>query len=137
MPMTSPVRALLAGIVLPMAACVSGYSGTPTSPSACSADVVPALALDVRDSVTQKASASGVFVTGMVSGKQGTYVLGQPLDSDSLTIWIGTISGTYNVQLHKGGYQTETKSGIVVPPADSLDCHPRTITVDVNLQPTS
>lgn len=136
-PMTAVRRVLLLGAVVPVAACVSGYSGTPTSPSACTTDIVPALALAVRDAVTQKSIASGVFVTGLVSGKQGTYTLGQPLASDTLNIWIGTISGTYSVQLQKGGYQTAAKTGIVVPSADSLDCHPKTVTVDVNLQPTS
>ena len=137
MAMTSPGRALLAGIIMPMAACVSGYSGAPTSPSQCTPDIVPALALAVRDAATQKPIAAGVFVTGLVSGKKGTYTLGQPLGSDSLTIWIGTTSGTYSVQLQKGGYQTVAKSGIVVAAADSLDCHPKTVTVDIDLQPTT
>lgn len=128
---------LLLGAVVPMAACVSGYSDTPTSPSGCTADVVPALALAVRDSATQKGIALGVLVTGIVNGKHGTYMLGQPIDADSLTIFLGTISGTYNVTLQKSGYQTTSKTGIVVPPADSLDCHPRTISLDVLMQPTS
>lgn len=133
--MTALRRVLLAGAVVPMFACIEGASNT-TAPSACTPDIVPALALAVRDAATQKPIASGVFVTGLVSGKQGTYTLGQPLGSDTLDIWIGTISGTYNVQLQKGGYQTAAKTGIVVPSADSLDCHPATVTVDVNMQPT-
>jgi len=133
--MTALRRVLLVAAVVPMFACIQGASNA-TGPSACTANIVPALALAVRDSVTQKPIASGVFVSGLVSGKQGTYVLGQPLASDTLTIWLGTISGTYNVQLQKGGYQTVAKTGIVVPSADSLDCHPQTVSLDINLQPT-
>lgn len=140
--MTSPKRALALAAVLPLAslaACVQGYSATtgPSNPSGCSSTVVPALALVVRDSVTQKGIASGTLVSGMVSGKQGTYVLSQPLATDSLTIELGTISGTYNVALHRAGYSDVAKNGIVVPSADSLDCHPQTVTVNIAMQPTS
>ena len=139
---TSPVkRALLFALVAPLAglaACVQGYSTTaPSTPSGCTTEIVPALALAVRDSVTHQATASGILVGGSVSGKQGNYAITAPLASDTLTLWIGTISGTYNVSLHKAGYRDVTKSGIVVPSADSLDCHPQTVSLDVLLQPTS
>lgn len=126
--------ALVAPLVS-VASCVQGYSAdTPTAPSGCSSDVVPALAIAVRDSVTQKPIASGVYITGMVAGKQGTYGVSMPVAQDSLTIYFGTISGTYNFTMQKAGYQSVTRTGIVVSPADSLDCHPNTVPVTVLMQ---
>lgn len=131
-------RALLLGALVPLAACVQGYSpDTPTAPSGCSTNVVPALAIAVRDSVTQKAIASGVFITGTVVGHQGTYAVNSPIDQDSLTIYFGTISGTYSFAMQKAGYRPVSKTGVVVQPADSLDCHPNTVSLTVLMQPGS
>lgn len=138
---SSSRRVLALALVVPLigiAGCVSGYTpDSPTAPSGCPTNVVPALAIEVRDSVTQAAIASGVHISGMVVGQRGTYALTTPVDQDSLTINFGTISGTYSFALHRSGYQDVSRTGVVVQPADSLDCHPNTVSLAIRMQPTS
>jgi hypothetical protein len=39
--------------------------------------------------------------------------------------------------MNRPGYAELVKNGIVVPPADPHDCHPRELPLDVSLQPNS
>jgi len=120
-----------------LTACSASNAVDATDPPACTASLVPAIVLSVRDAQTQAPAATGVVVDVQHTNSSGVTLQEQAGRSDSLHIWIGASSGTFNLILKKAGYSDLLKNGIVVPAADSLDCHPKTVSLDVLLQPGS
>ena len=109
-----------------------------SDPGACTADVLPAVAVDVRDASTDS------FVAGLVRG-----VVTDGAFEDSLRV-IGSLgtdppvpttlggaderAGTYAVHLEGAGYEAWDTAGVRVT---RDDCHVRTATFTARLTPTA
>lgn len=117
-------------------ACTSSAPQDATAPRTCTADMVYALVLSVRDATTQKPNAVGAVVSASVMTDVGTFSETQT-GSDSLLIPFGSMPGTYDLLVKKPRYANLTQTGIVVPSRDVANYHPRTVSLDLSLRPNS
>lgn len=116
-----------------MAACSSPNA---SDPGVCTPMIVPAVLLSLRDARTQAPIAANAVVSAQISTSHGSFSETH-VGSDALLIPVGAMPGTYDLLLKKSGYVDVTKNGIVVPSADAQGCQPKTVSLEVLLQPNS
>jgi hypothetical protein len=117
-------------ILLGVVAC----SGS-TSP-VCTANIVPGLAVYVKDSITNESVASGAsLVAREGSYKDSVAVPAASPDLDASPLYAASERpGTYAVTVTKTGYAAWTKSDVRVT---KNICHVNTVTLIALLQPSS
>jgi hypothetical protein len=104
--------AAVAALGMGVAACKSVTAGG----SACTGEVVPGIAVAVRDSVSGASIAQGA--SGTITSGSYTEAM-RPLqnDNDGIPLWIGGAderAGTYSLRITRPGYQTWTQSNVKV-----------------------
>jgi hypothetical protein len=93
---------------LAVAACKSSNADNSTGPLGfCTATRPIALMLGVRDSVSSRALADGATGIIMLGATSDTLV-----HQDTLILYGGTQTGTYNVTVQRAGYHTWTRAGV-------------------------
>jgi hypothetical protein len=116
------------------AACagVAGCSSITAGGSECTTELVPGIAVAVRDATTGQPAAqgaSGVITSGSYS--ENMRVLQN--DTSGVPLWIGGAderNGTYSLRITKPGYQTWTQDGVRVV---NGVCHVLTTQVEAKL----
>jgi hypothetical protein len=101
-------------------------------PTVCSAELRYGMAVHVRDSASGAGLANGATVVvrdlNFVDSLAATF----PASADGPFLSAGERAGTYTVTVRHSGYQTWTRSGIIVTAAE---CHVNPINVIARLQP--
>jgi hypothetical protein len=97
----------------------------PTVP--CDLLGVPAIAVHIVDATSLKAMNHGATVLFSKGGAVVDSVTWTGADSVDIEAFKGT--GTYDVAVRKSGYQSWSRSGIVVSADPTNACHPQTVSL--------
>lgn len=123
---------LLAASVLVVAACDGEDDLLPACPPTLGLAAVPALVVEVSDSVTGAARAHQATGTA-ITGSTTVSLVGPPQDAvDIPTLYGFGPPGTYTVLVTRAGYAPWAVSGVRV---EDAGCAPRTVTLRARLQP--
>ena len=121
------IRALFVSGCLVAMAC-GGGGGESLTPQ-CTAILIPAVRLTIRDSVSQTIINSQSTVISTRRGDPPDTIVNSPL----IPTEMGDHPGTYDLLVKSAGYSDWTRSGIAVAGTDG-GCHPVTISVEAELQ---
>jgi hypothetical protein len=129
---------LIVALAAILANCSSGK--TATDISRCPGTLVFAVAVDVRDAQTGRPAGTGGVLYGTHTIGITTYIdSGRTVTPDGLTIYTGSLAGTYDLRLRVPGYAAWIQNGVVVHPenADGSCGTPTQVHLQATLQPAS
>jgi hypothetical protein len=93
----------------------------------CTASIEPAIRVEIRDSVTNAVAAAGSSVVAT----DGVFTDSMAVPVDAIVGVAHERPGNYTVRVHKPGYRTWSRSGVLV---EDAQCHVATVDLLARLQ---